>query len=155
MFKWLTQANVFEDLLEQLDMLDHHHSGPATGFVNIAIYTFWQAIACQDLEPYLRYMTLRKDHRLRVMALPGPLRHRWNGVAPAKRFVHGSVPELVQNDQEDRLLTMISFSAQSEENCTQFCEGSPRSFAEWAKRMIMRGQSIGIVPFEVDANKQS
>ena len=67
----------------------------------------------------------------------------------------GSVPELVQNDQEDRLFTMISFSAQSEENYTQFCEGLPRSFAEWAKRMIMRGQSIGSVPFEVHANKQS
>ena len=152
MFEWLVQAEVFEDLLTELDMLDHHYSGPSVGFVGNAIYSFLQAVVSQDVELYLRYVTLRKDHRLRAMVLPGPLRHRWNGVAPRKRYLHGSLPDLAHNRHEDRLLTMVSFSKQDATNCTEFCEGLPRSFSEWAKRLMQRGQTIGDVPLQVTSD---
>ena len=67
MFEWLIQAEVFENLLTELDMLNHHYSNSFVEFVNNVIYFFLQAVVSQNVKFYLQYVILWKNHWLRAM----------------------------------------------------------------------------------------
>ena len=44
MFEWLIQVEVFEDLLTELDMLNHHYSDSFVEFMSNVIYSFLQTV---------------------------------------------------------------------------------------------------------------
>ena len=149
MFEWLIQTEVFENLLTELDMLNHHYSDSSVEFVSNVIYSFLQTVMSQDVKFYLQYVILRKNHRLRTMIFSKPLRHRWNEATSRKRYLHKSLPNLIHNRHEDRLLTMINFSKQDATNCTKFCEKLSRNFNKWMKRLMQQDQTIDDVPLQI------
>ena len=53
MFEWLIQIEMFEDLLIEFDMLNHHYSNSFVEFVNNVIYFFLQTVVFQDVKFYL------------------------------------------------------------------------------------------------------
>ena len=67
---------MFENLLIELDMLNHHYSNSFIKFVNNVIYFFLQTVMFQNVKFYLRYVILRKNHRLRTIIFLKFLRHR-------------------------------------------------------------------------------
>ena len=142
MFEWLIQIEVFEDLLIELNMLNHHYSNSFVEFVNNVIYSFLQTVVFQNVKFYLRYVILRKNHRLRTMIFSKFFRHWWNEVTFRKRYLHESLLNLIHNRHENRLLTMINFLKQNATNCTKFCEKLSQSFNEWAKKLMQRDQTI-------------
>ena len=138
MFDWLIKIEVFENLLTKIDMLNHHYVDSSVEFVNNVIYFFLQALMSQNVELYLHYVVLRKNHRLRVLTLSESLRHRWNEMTFQRRYLYKSLSNLTHNNHENRLLTMISFTKQNATNCTEFCEELSRSLDEWARRLMQR-----------------
>ena len=56
-------------------MLNHHYVDSFIEFVNNVIYFFLQALVFQNVELYLHYVVLRKNHRLRVLIFSEFLRH--------------------------------------------------------------------------------
>ena len=127
---------MFEDLLIELDMLNHHYSNSFVEFVNNVIYFFLQIVVFQDVKLYLRYIILRKNHRLRAMIFLKFFRHWWNEVTSRKRYLHELLSDLIYNRHENRLLIMINFLKQNATNCTKFCEKLSRNFNEWMKRLM-------------------
>ena len=53
MFKWLIQIEMFENLLIELDMLNHYYSNSFIKFVNNVIYFFLQTVVFQNMKFYL------------------------------------------------------------------------------------------------------
>ena len=138
MFDWLIKIEVFENLLTKINMLNHHYVDSSVEFVSNVIYFFLQALVSQNVELYLHYVVLWKDHRLRVLILSEFLRHRWNEMTFQRRYLYESLSNLIYNNHENRLLTMINFTKQNVTNCTEFCEELSRNFDEWIKRLMQR-----------------
>ena len=109
MFEWLIQIEVFENLLIKLDMLNHHYLNSFIEFVSNVIYFFLQIIVFQNVKFYLRYVILRKNHRLRTMIFLKFLQYWWNEATSRKRYLHKLLLNLIYNRHENRLLIMISF----------------------------------------------
>ena len=103
----------------------------------------------QNVEFYLHYVVLRKNHRLRVLILSELLRHRWNEMTFQKRYLYESLSNLIYNNHENRLLTMINFTKQNATNCTKFCEKLSRNFDEWVKRLMQRDQTVNDVLLKI------
>ena len=138
MFDWLIKIEIFENLLTKIDMLNHHYVDSSVEFINNVIYFFLQALMFQNIEFYLHYVVLRKNYRLRVLILSESLRHQWNEMTFQKRYLYESLSNLIHNNHENRLLTMINFTKQNATNCTKFCEKLLRNFNEWARRLMQR-----------------
>ena len=58
---------MFENLLIEFDILNHHYLNSFLEFVNNVIYSFLQTVMFQNVKFYLRYIILRKNHQLRVI----------------------------------------------------------------------------------------
>ena len=138
MFDWLIKIEIFENLLTKINMLNHHYVDSSVEFVSNVIYFFLQALVSQNVELYLHYVVLRKNHRLRVLILSEFLRHRWNEMTFQKRYLYESLSNLIHNNHENRLLTMISFTKQNETNCTEFYKKLSRNFDKWIRRLMQR-----------------
>ena len=138
MFDWLIKIEVFENLLTKIDILNYHYVDSSVEFVSNVIYFFLQTFMFQNVELYLHYVVLRKNHRLRVLTFFEFLRHRWNEVTFQRRYLYESLSNLIYNNYENRLLTMINFTKQNATNCTEFCKELSRNFNEWAKRLMQR-----------------
>ena len=133
---------MFENLLIEFNMLNHHYSNSFVEFVNNVIYSFLQIIVFQNVKFYLQYVILRKNHRLRIMIFLKFLQHWWNETTFRKRYLHESLSNLTHNCHENRLLIIINFSKQDATNCIKFCEELSRSFNEWTKKLMQRNQTI-------------
>ena len=149
MFEWLIQVEMFENLLIEFDMLNHHYSNSFVEFMNNVIYFFLQIVVSQNVKLYLWYVILRKNHRLRTMIFLKFLRHRWNEVTSRKCYLHESLSNLIHNRHENYLLTMINFLKQNATNCTEFCEELLRNFNKWIKKLMQRGQTIDDVSLQI------
>ena len=55
---------MFEDLLTKFDILNHYYLNSFIKFMNNIIYFFLQIVMSQNVKFYLRYVILRKNHRL-------------------------------------------------------------------------------------------
>ena len=108
-FEWLIQIKIFENLLIELDMLNYYYSSFFVEFVNNVIYSFLQIVMFQNVKLYLRYVILRKNHRLWTIILLKFLWHWWNEITFRKRYLHESLLNLIHNRHENRLLIIINF----------------------------------------------
>ena len=142
MFKWLIQIEMFENLLIELNILNHHYSNFFVEFVSNVIYSFLQTVVFQNVKLYLRYIILRKNHWLRTMIFSEFFRHWWNEVTSRKYYLHESLSNLIYNRHENHLLTMINFLKQDAINCTKFCKKLSRNFNKWTKKLMQRNQTI-------------
>ena len=138
MFDWLIKIEVFENLLTKINMLNHHYVDSSVEFVSNVIYFFLQTFVSQNVELYLHYVVLRKNHRLRVLIFSESLRHRWNEMIFQKCYLYESLSNLIHNNHKNRFLIMISFTKQNAINCTKFCEKLLRNLDEWAKKLMQR-----------------
>ena len=152
MCDWLIKIEVFESLLTKINILNHHYINSSVEFVSNVIYFFLQTFVFQNVELYLHYVVLRKNHRLRVLILSEFLRHRWNEMTFQKRYLYESLSNLTHNNHENRLLTMISFTKQNVTNCTEFCEELSRNFDEWTKKLMQRDQTVNDVFLKIIFN---
>ena len=138
MFNWLIKFKVFKNLLTKINMLNHHYVDSFVEFVSNVIYFFLQAFMFQNVELYLHYVILRKNYRLCVLILFEFLWHWWNEVTFQRRYLYESLSNLIYNNHENRLLTIINFTKQNTTNCTRFCKELSQSFNEWTKKLMQR-----------------
>ena len=66
---------MFENLLIELDMLNHHYSNFFVEFINNVIYSFLQIVVFENVKFYLQYIILRKNYRLRIIIFLNFLQH--------------------------------------------------------------------------------
>ena len=67
---------MFENLLIELNMLNHYYSNSFIKFMNNIICFFLQTVMFQNVKLYLQYIILQKNHQLRTMIFSKSFQYR-------------------------------------------------------------------------------